>query len=71
MKVEVRFTLEVPRDDLEKLRAVAESDTNADAAMFVRGEAEDTIKRYLEETGNVRSRTIKRDGYTVHEQYSW
>lgn len=71
MKIQVAFTIEVPYADLLLLQGVAETDNVADAAEFVRAEAEEYIKGYLEERGEVRSRTVRRNGKPVKEKYAW
>lgn len=70
MRIRVNFTLEVPDDSLEKLREAAEADDNVSAGWFVRGQAEDEIKMYLEDH-NVRVRTISRDSVRVDESFAW
>lgn len=64
MKIHVDFTLDVDPKHLAALRALTMSENNGDAATFIRGEAEDLIRGYMEDNG-VPSRVIQRDGRPI------
>jgi hypothetical protein len=49
VKVRINFTVDIPRHRLATLRECAGVDTNADAAEFVRGEAREGLRVYLED----------------------
>lgn len=69
MRIRVNFTVEVPPDQLAKLRALAEAGKDtAEAGWFVRAEAEEHLQNYLGDNG-VNSRIVQRDGHTVTEPY--
>lgn len=68
MRIHVNFSLEIPPEKLELLRAFTESETNGGAATFVRGEAEEQIMGYLSDNG-IPSRVLQREGKRVNEPY--
>lgn len=47
MKIKVEFTLEIPKEQLPKLRKFTEAKDNVEAADFVREEAKDYVVNYL------------------------
>jgi hypothetical protein len=51
MKIKVEFTVDVPREDLEALRELANADTNARAAEFVRSDVIEYVHQYLGSNG--------------------
>lgn len=51
MKIRVVYTIDVPAGSLEALRELACVDTNAEAADFVRADAEEYTRQYLEGAG--------------------
>lgn len=59
MKIKVEFTVDVPRHRLATLRECAEATTNAEAADYVRGQAREEIRMYLED--NVGSDIVIRE----------
>lgn len=51
MKIRVAFTVEVPASALAALRELASADNNSDAADFVRWDAMEYVRSYLDENG--------------------
>lgn len=64
MKIKVDFTMDVSRHHLERLRSLAEADTNQEAVLFVKGEAQEMTRIYLEDNG-VQVRIV-RDSATTY-----
>jgi hypothetical protein len=55
MKIRVDFTIEVHPDSLDVLRELAQETDLGELRSYVRGEAEDALRQYLEMNGvNVR-----------------
>jgi hypothetical protein len=51
MKIHVNFTLDVPADSLAALRELASAETNAEARDFVKMDALEYTRGYLEDNG--------------------
>lgn len=64
MKINVDFTIAVEAKDLPALRELAEADTIADAILFVKAEAQESLVGYL--TDNGVPVTVSRDSATTY-----
>lgn len=51
MKIRVLFTLDVPKESMDALFSLAHANSQAEAADFVRMDAEDYVIQYFESNG--------------------
>ncbi len=64
MRIRVDFTIDVPAERLPALRELALAENNAQAALFVKSEAQDLITGYLSDMGV--NTTVTRDAATTY-----